>query len=133
MKHRIFALSFLLLTACLFQLLLAQAANPYQATISEFEALVEKEISDQQLVGFSAAFSFGAVQWARGFGYADLENRVEATELSSYRMASVSKPMTAVGILELVEQGAAAAAAVGAVRIPYVDLGNGDIDVFIRV
>ena len=39
MKHRIFALSFLLLTACLFQLLLAQAANPYQATISEFEAL----------------------------------------------------------------------------------------------
>ena len=105
MKHRIFALSFLLLTACLFQLLLAQAANPYQATISEFEALVEKEIAERQLVGFSAAFSFGAVQWARGFGYADLENRVEATELSSYRMASVSKPMTAVGILELVEQG----------------------------
>jgi serine beta-lactamase-like protein LACTB, mitochondrial len=39
------------------------------------------------------------------FGTADLENNVPATDQSVYRIASVSKPITAVAVMQLVEQG----------------------------
>jgi CubicO group peptidase (beta-lactamase class C family) len=42
--------------------------------------------------------------WVKGFGYADLENRVPAKAESAYRFASVQKSMTAAAILQLVEQ-----------------------------
>ena len=41
----------------------------------------------------------------RGFGLADIENDVPATEQSIYRLASVSKPFTAVAAMQLVERG----------------------------
>ena len=43
--------------------------------------------------------------WAAGFGYSDLENHVPAKADSAYRLASVTKSMTAIGVLKLVEQG----------------------------
>lgn len=42
---------------------------------------------------------------ARGWGFADLENRVPATERTVYRIGSVTKQFTAVAILQLVMQG----------------------------
>lgn len=45
--------------------------------------------------------------WTRGYGFADLENFVPATERSRYRLASISKPITAVALLKLVEAGKA--------------------------
>jgi len=77
----------------------------YQNAIAELEALIQTDISENQLVGVTVAFSQGDVHWSKGYGFSDLENKTAASEKSSYRMASVSKPMTAVGILELVEQG----------------------------
>jgi CubicO group peptidase (beta-lactamase class C family) len=41
----------------------------------------------------------------RGFGYADLENRVPAKPESSYRIASITKTITAVAVLQLAEAG----------------------------
>jgi len=41
----------------------------------------------------------------RGFGYADVENRVKATPQTTYRTASIGKPMTATAVMELSEQG----------------------------
>jgi CubicO group peptidase (beta-lactamase class C family) len=43
--------------------------------------------------------------WAEGFGLADVENQVPASAASAYRLASVTKPMTAIAVLKLVEQG----------------------------
>ena len=45
----------------------------------------------------------GKLVYARGFGYADLENQVTVAPDALFRIASVSKPITAVAILELVE------------------------------
>ena len=45
------------------------------------------------------------VIWAKGFGYADLENQVLATANTPYGLASVTKPITAVLIMQLVEEG----------------------------
>jgi D-alanyl-D-alanine carboxypeptidase len=52
--------------------------------------------------------SKGKLAYARGFGYADLASRTDATEQTCYRIASNSKTFTAVAIMQLVEQGSLA-------------------------
>ena len=47
----------------------------------------------------------GVVRFARGYGMADLEARVPVTPSTSFRLASVTKQMTAMAILTLVEDG----------------------------
>jgi CubicO group peptidase (beta-lactamase class C family) len=45
------------------------------------------------------------LEWAEGFGFADLENSVPATEYTLYRLASIAKSLSATGAMELVEKG----------------------------
>lgn len=47
----------------------------------------------------------GRIVLARGFGFADVEARVPATEHTPYSIASVSKPISAVAALRLAERG----------------------------
>jgi CubicO group peptidase (beta-lactamase class C family) len=46
----------------------------------------------------------GRVVFAEGFGYADLEQRVAAWPATKFRIGSISKPLTAVALMQLVEQ-----------------------------
>lgn len=46
----------------------------------------------------------GRVVYAEGFGYADLEQRVPAWPSTKFRIGSISKPLTAVALVQLVEQ-----------------------------
>lgn len=48
----------------------------------------------------------GEVRIARGFGYADVEQRVPSTPGTRYQIASLSKPFTSAAILLLAERGA---------------------------
>ena len=77
-------------------------ANP---GLADFERRVRATMSAEAIPGMTAGFARGATQWVRGYGYADLENKVPATAISAYRYASVQKPMTAVAVLQLVERG----------------------------
>jgi len=45
------------------------------------------------------------LRWSAGYGLSDVENTVPATPITVYRLASVSKPITAAAVLRLVEQG----------------------------
>jgi len=45
------------------------------------------------------------VIWAEGFGFANVEDKIAATSDSIYLLASVSKPMTATGLMVLVDRG----------------------------
>lgn len=47
----------------------------------------------------------GTVVWSEGFGWADLEQRVAVTPLTRFRIGSVSKSLTAIGLGLLVQQG----------------------------
>src|SRR5262245_50323701 len=47
----------------------------------------------------------GERAWSAGFGMADLENNVAVTPQTLFRLASVSKPITATGAMHLWEQG----------------------------
>ena len=73
--------------------------------LADFERRVRATMSAEAIPGMTAGFARGAMQWVRGYGFADLENKVPATAISAYRYASVQKPMTAVAVLQLVERG----------------------------
>lgn len=45
------------------------------------------------------------VQWERSYGFADLENHTAANSATLFRLASVSKTITSVAVLQLVEEG----------------------------
>jgi len=70
------------------------------------EKALEAERERQGIVGMSAAIIVnGEVRWTRGFGLSDLENNVPARASTMYRLASISKPITATAIMQLVEKG----------------------------
>ena len=47
-----------------------------------------------------------ALLWARGFGYTDLARGIAATADTPYHLASVTKPVAATVLMQLVEEGA---------------------------
>lgn len=47
----------------------------------------------------------GDVVWSEGFGWADVEQRVAATPLTRFRIGSVSKSLTSIGLGLLVQDG----------------------------
>ena len=55
-------------------------------------------------------FSVGVIHdqellWSKGYGYADVTNKIPATDQTLYRVASITKTFTAAAIMQLVEQG----------------------------
>jgi serine beta-lactamase-like protein LACTB len=70
------------------------------------EQAIEAERQRQQVVGLSVAIAErGVLRLAAGFGKADLEHDVAATADTVYRIASISKPITAIAALQLHERG----------------------------
>jgi CubicO group peptidase (beta-lactamase class C family) len=70
-----------------------------ESTISNFRAV-------SKAPGISAAIvENGEFVWSAGFGMADLENSVPATPQTLYRLASISKSITATAVMELWERG----------------------------
>jgi CubicO group peptidase (beta-lactamase class C family) len=55
--------------------------------------------------GAVAVLRDGRLIYARGFGYADVENKAPVQPDALFRIASVSKPITGVAIMKLVEEG----------------------------
>jgi CubicO group peptidase (beta-lactamase class C family)/tetratricopeptide (TPR) repeat protein len=73
--------------------------------IQKFDEFADRQMSADKTVGLSIGFMKDGVVWAKGYGFADLENQVPAKAESAYRLASVTKPMTALAIMQLVEKG----------------------------
>jgi serine beta-lactamase-like protein LACTB, mitochondrial len=70
------------------------------------EKLITPYLSDHFVPGLSlAVVDQGAVVYTQGFGLADVENSVPASADTVYRIASVSKSITAIGAMQLVEAG----------------------------
>jgi CubicO group peptidase (beta-lactamase class C family) len=75
-------------------------------TVEAIRAAVTDEMSRLGIPGLSLAVAeAGEVRYEAGFGFADVENAVPARPETVYRLASVSKPMTAVAVLKLAEEG----------------------------
>jgi len=76
------------------------------AALSEIDRMMVRFIKDNQVPGAALALTRnGKLIYARGFGFADKENQTGVAPDSLFRIASISKPITAVAVLQLVEQG----------------------------
>lgn len=88
-----------------FSLFKESAVANLESVLSTYEAFVIQQMKKDRVPGLSIALRWNDFFWAKGFGYADLENEVPATAESAYRLASITKTITAVAILILYEEG----------------------------
>lgn len=76
------------------------------AKYSAFDELLVSFLDKHKLPGAALAIAHnGQLVYSRGFGLADVENRQAVTPESLFRVCSVSKPITAVAVLHLIEKG----------------------------
>lgn len=79
----------------------AQAGKQEQA-----QALADKYVSENSVVGASiAVVRDGKLELAIGAGFADREAKRKVLATTLFRLGSISKPVTAVGVMKLVEAG----------------------------
>jgi CubicO group peptidase (beta-lactamase class C family)/D-alanyl-D-alanine dipeptidase len=105
------ALAFSLSLACLRSLADDSAPNipprkDYAAIAKTLNPFVEREMAEKGLPGLSIAIiDDQQIVWAQGFGMADPSAQKPATAQTVYRIGSVSKLFTDIGIMRLVERG----------------------------
>lgn len=75
-----------------------------QAPGNKLTAFIRSEMSDHQVVGLSISVVHDReVVFTRGFGYQNREAQIAASSQTVYRMGSISKVLTAMAIMQLVE------------------------------
>jgi serine beta-lactamase-like protein LACTB, mitochondrial len=80
-------------------------AQPYSLARANAQK-VGNELLARGIPGLAIAVAVnGRPLYSEGFGYADLEQRVPAWPETKFRIGSISKPLTAVALVELVQQG----------------------------
>jgi CubicO group peptidase (beta-lactamase class C family) len=91
-----------------------QAGPPQEVSLKPYpnipqnnlDAFILEEMRKSQIVGISAAFiKDNRVVWANGYGWADLEKGRPADAGTIYRIASISKTITATALMQLWESG----------------------------
>lgn len=84
----------------------APAAGPWQEAVDSARSFVARRVLDENIPGLSIAVAVnGDVVWEEGFGYADLENRVAVRPETRFRIASISKSLTAAAVGLLHQEG----------------------------
>jgi len=82
------------------------ASGATHPELSAFDELMAEFVADRRVPGAALAITrAGRLVYARGFGIADLERGETVQPASLFRLASVSKPFTAVAVLQLAERG----------------------------
>lgn len=72
----------------------------------ELNQFINKEIKSKKAVGLSIAIIDNQnTIFSKGYGFADKENGIAASDSTVYRVGSVSKLFTAMGIMKLVQDG----------------------------
>jgi len=84
----------------------ALAESHGEPTLAAFDELGRTFLEQHAGVGLALAVTDqGRLVHAAGYGYADLATRAKVTPESLFRIASISKPITAVAVLQLFEKG----------------------------
>lgn len=85
---------------------LAPVAVPPEGGLRGFAAQLDSIRVELRIPGMAAAIAQeDEIVWSGGFGLADVESGREATDTTSFYVASVTKPIAAIALMQLVEQG----------------------------
>jgi uncharacterized protein (TIGR03437 family) len=77
-----------------------------EPSLTVFDQTVTNLIAEYGIPGASLTITQnGKLVYARGFGYADAQNQIPMQPGSRFRVASLTKAITAVSVMHLVEQG----------------------------
>src|SRR5262245_31604813 len=77
-------------------------ANP---NLDPFDTLMTSFVKENKVPGASLAVTRqGKLVYARGFGYADVDQKEPVQPDALFRIASVSKPITGVAVMQLAEK-----------------------------
>jgi CubicO group peptidase (beta-lactamase class C family) len=83
-----------------------QVTGPDLPKLSAYDDLMSAFMRQHNPPGAALAVTYhGRLVYARGFGHADVEKQEPVRPGSRFRIASLSKPFTATGVLNLVEKG----------------------------
>ncbi len=81
-------------------------ATPAEAQFEQIRANIKRKLVELGIPSLAVAVAKDRqIIWEAGFGWADREKRIPATEHTMYSLASISKPITATGLMILVERG----------------------------
>lgn len=101
MKHK---LSFLLFATVLFQILFVFDLSAQQS--DKVDDYIKAEIQKRNIPGLAlAVVKEGKILKAKGYGMANIELNVPVTTETIFKIGSVSKPIIAMGIMLLIEEG----------------------------
>src|SRR6185503_10783150 len=82
-----------------------QNGSSESARIASFETQLESLRQELKIPAYSAAIVKNQkVIWAKGFGYADVENKIPATEHTAYHLASLTKTFASTILMRLVQE-----------------------------
>lgn len=74
--------------------------------LAAFDRTMEQFFAKNQPLGASLAVAYrGRLVYAKGFGHADLAGKRKVQPTSLFRIASLTKPITAVAVMRLVQEG----------------------------
>jgi CubicO group peptidase (beta-lactamase class C family)/D-alanyl-D-alanine dipeptidase len=98
------------LTGLMADRLAAQATigprQDYVNVAAQLDVLIRRELFTKEIPAISIALVDGdEVVWARGFGFANPDDSVPATAQTIFRVGSVSKLFTDIGVMQRVERG----------------------------
>jgi serine beta-lactamase-like protein LACTB, mitochondrial len=83
----------------------AQNQSLRQPDVYKVERILTQAMTVHHIPGASVGVVINGVPvWTHGYGMADIEGSVEARDTTEYRLASVSKPLSAVAAMTLVEK-----------------------------
>ncbi|MBO9151645.1 serine hydrolase domain-containing protein [Chitinophaga sp. GCM10012297] len=86
----------------------AQSSRWDSANFRSFETKLESLREKYHIPGISVGVMHGkTLVWAKGFGYADLENKVVPDENTVYQVASITKTFGSIILLQQIEAGKA--------------------------
>jgi N-acyl-D-amino-acid deacylase len=84
----------------------AIVTGSHDPLLEKYDEQMRQFMKEHRMPGAALAVTDqGRLVFAKGYGYADIATREKVTSKSLFRIASISKPITAVAILQLIEQG----------------------------
>jgi serine beta-lactamase-like protein LACTB len=84
----------------------APSHGEYETIVQESQALIDSVMSARNIAGLAVAVSVhGEMVWSEGFGWANIETRTPVETTTRFRIGSVSKPLSAIAIGLLYDQG----------------------------
>jgi CubicO group peptidase (beta-lactamase class C family) len=102
----VIALALFLVCTILLPFSFAQTDKLSPEKRTQLEAATARFMEKNNLPGVSiAVVENGEYEWSKGFGRTDLENFVPTNSQTLYRLASISKPITATAAMLLYERG----------------------------